>query len=106
MQLERRLAEVVAQGNGPLAGGDDLPRARGRPDVGGDLWTELNPASLETITDAQVEPALATNVPGEPVQFERQGYFCFDPDGTPARPIFNRTVGLRDSWAKIKGDVT
>jgi len=79
---------------------------RAEPDVGGDLWTELNPASLETITDAQVEPALATNVPGEPVQFERQGYFCFDPDGTPARPIFNRTVGLRDSWAKIKGDVT
>jgi len=73
------------------------------PDIGGDLMAELNPASLETMTAAQVEPALAAATPGESVQFERQGYFCLDPDSTPARLVFNRTVGLRDSWAKIRG---
>ena len=39
---------------------------------------------------------------GEPIQFERQGYFCLDPDSTPGRPVFNRTVALRDTWAKIQ----
>jgi len=73
------------------------------PDIGGDLMAELNPASLETMTAAQVEPTLAAATPGESVQFERQGYFCLDPDSTPARLVFNRTVGLRDSWAKIRG---
>jgi glutaminyl-tRNA synthetase len=77
--------------------------ARAEPDGGGDLMTELDPASLETLTEAQVEPTLAKAVPGEPIQFERQGYFCLDPDTTPARLVFNRTVGLRDSWAKMKG---
>jgi glutaminyl-tRNA synthetase len=76
---------------------------RAEPDIGGDLTAELNPTSLETMTDAQVEPTLATAIPGESVQFERQGYFCLDPDSTPARLVFNRTVGLRDSWAKIRG---
>ena len=65
--------------------------------------TELNPASLETLTEAQVEPTLAEAIPGESLQLERQGYFCLDPDSTPARLVLNRTVGLRDSWAKIKG---
>ena len=77
--------------------------ARAEPDRGGDLMTELDPGSLETLTEAQVEPTLAKAVPGEPIQFERQGYFCLDPDSTPARLVFNRTVGLRDSWAKMKG---
>jgi glutaminyl-tRNA synthetase len=49
-----------------------------------------------------VEPALAGAVRGEAVQFERQGYFCADLDSTPNRLIFNRTVGLRDSWAKAR----
>ena len=67
-----------------------------------DLGTELNPQSLEILEDARIEPGLAQNS-GEPVQFERLGYFCHDPDFTAARPVFNRTVGLRDSYAKVAG---
>jgi glutaminyl-tRNA synthetase len=67
-----------------------------------DLASELNPQSLEILKDARIEPALAQNS-DDPVQFERQGYFCHDTDSTPARPIFNRTVGLRDSYAKVAG---
>jgi glutaminyl-tRNA synthetase len=67
-----------------------------------DLRAELNPQSEEILTDARIEPGLAQNS-GEPVQFERQGYFYHDPDSTPARPVFNRTVGLRDSYAKVAG---
>ncbi len=75
---------------------------RAEPDIGGDFMAELNLASLETMTEGQVEPTLAAAIPGEPVQFERQGYFCLDPDSKPARLVFNRTVGLRDRWAKIR----
>jgi glutaminyl-tRNA synthetase len=71
------------------------------PGASGDLMTELNSGSLEVVAGALVEPALAGSPPGAPVQFERLGYFCMDPDATPSRPVFNRTVGLRDSWAKI-----
>jgi glutaminyl-tRNA synthetase len=75
-----------------------------RPDPNaGNFAAELNQNSLEVITNARVEPALAAAKPGEAVQFERQGYFCRDPDATAERPVFNRTVGLRDSWAKIAG---
>ena len=77
-----------------------------RPDPGadgGDVMADLNPDSVEVLRDALVEPALASAVVGEAVQFERQGYFCADPDGTAERPVFNRTVGLRDSWAKVSG---
>ena len=75
-----------------------------RPDPGGagDFFTDLNPDSLEVLTESRVEPALADAEPGEPVQFERQGYFCLDPDSRPDRLVFNRTVGLRDSWAKVQ----
>ena len=75
---------------------------RTEPDIG-DFMAELNPTSLETMTEGQVEPTLAAATPGESVQFERQGYFCLDPDSTPARLVFNRTVGLRDTWARIRG---
>jgi glutaminyl-tRNA synthetase len=62
----------------------------------------LNPESL-VVQTGYVEPALADAQPGERFQFERQGYFCVDPDtATAGRPVFNRTVGLRDSWAKIE----
>jgi glutaminyl-tRNA synthetase len=73
-----------------------------RPDPGadGDLMADLNPNSVEVLTGCRVEAALAEATIGEPVQFERQGYFCLDPDSAPGRPIFNRTIGLRDSWAK------
>jgi glutaminyl-tRNA synthetase len=77
--------------------------AREDPGAEGDFLADLNPASLEVLSGSMVEPALAEAVPGEPLQFERQGYFCLDPDATPERPVFNRTVALRDSWARIKG---
>jgi glutaminyl-tRNA synthetase len=63
---------------------------------------EMNPHALEVVDDALVEPSLATVAPGTTYQFERLGYFCADPDGTAERPVFNRTVTLRDSWAKIE----
>ncbi len=73
------------------------------PGSGADLGAELNPNSLETLDAAMLEPSLADARPGERFQFERQGYFYVDGDGaTDARPIFNRTVTLRDSWAKIE----
>jgi glutaminyl-tRNA synthetase len=76
---------------------------RAEPDTSGDFIAELNSMSLETLTGSQVEPALAATTTGEPVQFERQGYFCLDPLSTPDHLIFNRTVGLRDSWTKARG---
>jgi glutaminyl-tRNA synthetase len=91
-----------------------------RPDPGaegGDVMADLNPDSVEVLGDALVEHALweesshqmlldaLSTVPFNPptVQFERQGYFCADSDTTLERPVFNRTVGLRDSWAKVAG---
>jgi glutaminyl-tRNA synthetase len=76
-----------------------------RPDpTGGENFTaDLNPQSLEVVSDAKIEPALATAKPDTPVQFERLGYFTLDPDSTPERPVFNRTVGLRDTYAKVVG---
>ena len=75
-----------------------------RPDPGadGDIMADLNPESLEALRGCLVEPALAAAAVGEPVQFERQGYFCPDPDTAPGRLVFNRTVGLRDTWAKVQ----
>jgi glutaminyl-tRNA synthetase len=66
----------------------------------GDFAADLNPDSLEVITDARVEPSVAGRNAGDAVQFERQGYFCLDSDSTSDHPVFNRTVGLRDTWAK------
>jgi glutaminyl-tRNA synthetase len=74
-----------------------------RPDDEDDWMTALNPASLEVLRGAQVEPALAGAPPESRFQFERQGYFCVDTrDSRPGAPVFNRTVGLRDTWAKIE----
>jgi glutaminyl-tRNA synthetase len=64
---------------------------------------DLNPNSLEVISDAKLEPALASGNSDAPVQFERQGYFVPDRDSLPGGPVFNRTVGLRDTWAKVSG---
>jgi glutaminyl-tRNA synthetase len=64
---------------------------------------ELNPNSLEVLTDCRLEPALAGSNSEAAVQFERQGYFCRDLDSAPGRLVFNRTVGLRDTWAKVSG---
>ncbi len=61
---------------------------------------ELNPNSLEVLTGCKLEPALAASNAEAAVQFERQGYFCRDSDSAPGKPVFNRTVGLRDTFAK------
>jgi glutaminyl-tRNA synthetase len=72
------------------------------PGEGGrDPISDLNASSLERITDARVEPALAAAPPGSRFQFERLGYFCVDPDSAAGKPVFNRTVTLKDTWAKI-----
>jgi glutaminyl-tRNA synthetase len=72
------------------------------PDEDGrDPVTDLNPKSLERVVGSKVEPSLADASSGERLQFERLGYFCLDPDSRPGAPVFNRTVTLKDSWAKI-----
>jgi glutaminyl-tRNA synthetase len=75
-----------------------------RPDPGaeGDLVADLNPHSLEILAGAMVEPGLAGDNSPAPVQFERQGYFVRDPDSAPGRLVFNRTIGLRDTWARTQ----
>ncbi len=73
-----------------------------RPDDDDDFMTTLNPSSLEVVRGAKVEPGLAGAVQGERFQFERLGYFAVDPDSRPGAPVFNRTVSLRDSWARIR----
>jgi glutaminyl-tRNA synthetase len=72
---------------------DDAPE-------GQDFVANLNPESLEVLT-AHVEPGLAGARAGSIYQFERQGYFCVDPDTTPGRPVFNRAVSLKDEWARV-----
>ena len=71
------------------------------PDVGDDVSSIVNPHSLETLPDCCLEPSLAAAIPGDKFQFERTGYFCVDPDSTPENLVFNRTVTLKDTWAKI-----
>ena len=74
-----------------------------RPDEAPDFKSVINPGSLETVRGAKVEAALADAAPEEHVQFERVGYFVADwKDHRPGRPVFNRSVGLRDTWAKIE----
>jgi glutaminyl-tRNA synthetase len=66
-------------------------------------WTaNLNPNSLEVIDDAKLEPSLANAATGNGYQFERLGYFCVDPDSKPGAPVFNRTVALKDAWARVE----
>ena len=69
---------------------------------GADFKDYLNPDSLEILTSCRVEPSLAGATPGSRYQFERQGYFCVDPDSSAGKLVFNRTVSLRDTWAKIE----
>ena len=75
-----------------------------RPDPGaeGDLFADLNPDSEKVLQGCMVEPTLAELPVGETVQFERLGYFCPDPDSTPGRLVFNRTLTLKDTWAKLQ----
>ncbi|HEY7336550.1 MAG TPA: glutamine--tRNA ligase/YqeY domain fusion protein [Bryobacteraceae bacterium] len=74
---------------------DDVPE-------GQDFTANLNPNSLERLTNCKLEPSLRGAPHGSRYQFERLGYFCADPDSKPDKPVFNRTVALRDTWAKIE----
>jgi glutaminyl-tRNA synthetase len=73
------------------------------PGSDGDYRDDLNPASLEVLSGCKIEPSVAGVPPGGRYQFERLGYFCVDPDSTASRLVFNRTVSLKDSWARIAG---
>jgi glutaminyl-tRNA synthetase len=73
-----------------------------QPDEGEGIEQVINPKSLEVLSGCMLEPSLADAQPGDKFQFERNGYFCADPDGQPGKPVFNRTVTLRDTWAKIE----
>ena len=75
---------------------DDVPE-------GADWLANINPNSLERLTGCRVEPRLADAKVGERYQFERLGYFCVDADSTGLRKVFNRSVTLRDTWAKARG---
>jgi glutaminyl-tRNA synthetase len=90
IKAEARLYEQLFTKENP----DDVPK-------GGDFKDFLNPHSVE-IVPCYVEPSLAASKAGDRFQFERLGYFCVDPDSTPEKLVFNRTVTLRDTWAKIE----
>jgi glutaminyl-tRNA synthetase len=72
------------------------------PDEGEDFTTNLNPNSLEVIPRAKLEPSLAGAAGGSRYQFERLGYFCVDAGSGPGKLVFNRTVALKDTWAKVE----
>jgi glutaminyl-tRNA synthetase len=72
------------------------------PGKAGDYRDDLNPQSLDVVKDAKVEPSAAAAAAGTTFQFERLGYFCVDPDSQPGKPVFNRTVTLKDSWARAE----
>ena len=80
---------------------DQLFKAE-NPDMGEDLDNLINPKSLEVLENCLVEPSLGKTKPGDKFQFERTGYFCVDPDSSPEKLVFNRTLTLKDSWAKIE----
>ena len=69
---------------------------------GQDFTVNINPNSLEVLAGCKLEPSLASAKPGDKFQFERQGYFCVDPDSKDGKLVFNRSVGLKDTWAKIE----
>jgi len=74
----------------------------GDVEEGYDFKSNLNPNSLEVVSNAKLEPSLANVPAGSRYQFERLGYFSVDPDSRPGHPVFNRTVALKDTWAKIE----
>jgi len=74
----------------------------GDVEQGKDVLDNLNPNSLEVIANAKLEPSLADATVGARYQFERLGYFCVDLDSKPGKPIFNRTIALKDTWAKVE----
>lgn len=83
---------------------DHLFNMENPDELGSDDYSSgLNPESLKVTGNAVIEPFVKNFRPGDKFQFERTGYFCMDPDSTPDKPVFNRTVSLKDSWAKIAG---
>ena len=78
----------------------------GKSHEDGDFLRDLNPSSLTTLTEALVEPSLATCTSGDTFQFERLGYFCLDPKGEKGHLLFNRVVTLKDNWAAPVGECT
>jgi glutaminyl-tRNA synthetase len=74
----------------------------GDVEEGKDFTSNLNPDSLQIVTGCKLEPSLAGAAAGSRYQFERLGYFCVDPDSAPGKPVFNRTLALKDTWAKIE----
>jgi glutaminyl-tRNA synthetase len=80
---------------------DRLFKSENPSEGGHDPFADLNPASLEVLAGCKIEPALAEAAAGDRFQFERQGYFTVDQDTKPGSPVFNRTVTLKDTWAKI-----
>jgi glutaminyl-tRNA synthetase len=77
--------------------------AHSEAEAGDGAWkSNLNPDSLTVLAGCKLEPGLREAAPGYRCQFERRGYFCVDPDSTPGNPVFNRTVSLRDTWAKLE----
>jgi len=91
LPAEARLYDRLFTREDPL----DVPQ-------GEDWKSNINPKSLEVLRDCRVEPALRGAAPGMRLQFERLGYFCVDPDSTPDRLVFNRTVTLKDTWARMQ----
>jgi glutaminyl-tRNA synthetase len=91
VEAEARLYEHLLSVADPSEQGEDA-----------DFRAFVNPRSLEVVSDARIEPSLKAARPGSRCQFERLGYFCVDPDSTPDKLVFNRTVTLRDTWAKIE----
>jgi glutaminyl-tRNA synthetase len=91
LPVEMRLYDFLFPGERPM----DVP-------PGVDWVTTMNPASIEILSGAYAEPSLATAKGGDRFQFERLGYFCCDTDSKPGALVFNRTVSLRDTWAKIE----
>ena len=105
-QAVKRSHSVCAQGGINAAidtkGEGDSPEIHFYDTVkGGDFLAHLNPESREVLKGCKVEASLADAVPGTRVQFERTGYFVLDRDSKPGALVFNRTIALRDSWAKI-----
>lgn len=89
IDAEVRLYDVLFSQEKP----DDVPEGKDWKDL-------LNPESLKVLTGCKLEPSLATANTGDRFQFERMGYFCMDKDSQPGKPVFNRTVSLKDGWAK------
>ena len=91
---------AIASATSPAASAIGSPERR-NPGGPCDFVQTLNPTSLEIVTGCRVEPSLADAQPLHRVQFERLGYFCLDPDSDDQRLVFNRTIALKDTWAKI-----